>query len=163
MSDPYQNISNITVKSASQLTGKSITTIKRLISKNIIWSEKVKGQNGLEIRIREVDIIKHFNLDQPIPNDLGHDIGQDKVESNNPYFKIIVEQLEKRSNENITLLEKIDRLHDLLENQQKLTLKLQNEMSQMTQNQNLMLINKSQSNENNVIAKPTRKKFLGIF
>jgi hypothetical protein len=177
MSDIGQPTSLIPVKEASKITGKSVITIKRLVAKNIIYSEKIKGNNGLEIRVDKNQILDHFNIPQPISNDIAHDLPQDIGQpissqnefEKNPYLKVILDQLQDRSKENIKLHDKIDKLHDLLENQQKLTLQLQTQITTLTDNQNLLLTSRYQDGDKGFVIvdeneeKPKRKKFLGIF
>lgn len=171
------DISLISAKEASEISGKSIITIKRAVSKKLLWSKKVRGLNGFEIRVKKEDVLKYFNLHQPISksqNDIYHGIPQaisnSTNDKENPYLKVILDQLEKRSNENEKLLEKIDKLHTLLENQQKLTHQLQNQVTSLTENQNLMLTQKFKDGQNGFVVVeenteeiPKRKKFLGIF
>ena len=217
----------ISIKEACAVSGKSQITIKRLTGKKIIHSEKVRGKNGMELRVDKNEVLKYFDLYQPIstyitdpyqpisskseslpsngfdpyqpisrpissevkvdekvpktnsdlyqpistyitdpyqpisskseslPQDgfdpyqpisrpISSEVKVDEKTKNqkdveNPYFKLILDQLDKRAVENEKLHEEINYLHNLLENQQKLTLQLQTQITTLNENQQLLL------------------------
>jgi excisionase family DNA binding protein len=119
----------MTIKEAANICNKSIHTIKKLIQEKKIKAIKVKGKNGLEIRLEKNDILQYYNLNNDSDNSNNQDI---RVETNEVLElrkdkEKLFAQIESRTVE-------LERMQRLFENQQTLMLGLQQQIKSLTDN-----------------------------
>ena len=174
----------ITVKQASELTKKSIHTIRKLLINNKIKSTKIPGKNGLEIRIDEDELKRFYNLQTNTNNDINNtsafynnnpndiyegNLGKemfDILRSENENLRLDKEKLFKELETRGVELEKMQRL---LENQQILTKDIQNQFqlssgdSKNSKNSKNDSVDISKQDQKSNDKKPKQKKFFGLF
>jgi hypothetical protein len=160
----------LSMKEASEITGKSVHTIKKLVQKDKVKNKKVKGKYGDETRILASDLEDYYKeeikgqtkhepkADKPQTNtsDNTQDNGQTTVTGNDSTtVKVYIELVESLKSQNGELLKElenknaqIEKLQTIITNQQSLSL-------QQNQNYTKMLEDSEEKNE--------RKKLFGLF
>ena len=152
--------SELNINQAALATNKSVHTIRKLLQKKLIKSSKINTNGRSEIRIKISELIAYYgqnNINKKVL--MGYQLGinntnnkllmandtleKDAPKVNQDYLEKKIEDLEADKKNLQEELEsrrsEAERMQKLLENQQLLSLGLQNQIKQLTDNQNLML------------------------
>jgi excisionase family DNA binding protein len=149
-------INQITIKEAAKICNKSVHTIKKLIQEKKIKSIKIRGRNGLEIRLEKNDILKHYDPN----NDPNIFIKVDPNNSNNQDFNLETNEILELRKDKEKLFAQIEsrtveleRMQKLFENQQTLMLGLQQQIKSLTDNSTQNILKNSNPHQTIIEAK----------
>jgi hypothetical protein len=180
MNNLTSNTTNqLSVLEAANISGKSIHTIKKLIAQKKIKTTKISGKFGHESRIELNDIMAYYgpnNINLSIRGikekvNISNDITPKKtlniIKNNDLLNQFIIDQndflkkeIESLKNDKLKLYEEIEskrkeveKVHTLLENQQTLSLGLQQQIKSLTDNSSQNIPENSKPQHTTVEAK----------